>query len=295
MKICSTCGFENQDNDTFCQNCFTTFEKEVKNIENEKEILYEDVSSTSPKVSKPEQAENDASSSSIVCPLCFSKVAEGNDVCPNCGGNLRKEKQKPSVPSYSEKTDILAEPKKTNEQSDANKINETTMVIITVVVSVLVVAAVIGAILMNRNNQQGYKPEEDYYSSTSNNNYYNTDYYDTEYHDTTEYTTEPIDDYDHKIPYELRDYEYYLEEENRNYIVDINHEGWNIKYRSTPERYPIEDNTLGRIQHGTKIYVEYIYDDAWVVIKMGGRYVFASIYENPDSPDESERMLFVCD
>lgn len=89
-----------------------------------------------------------------------------------------------------------------------------------------------------------------------------------------------------EIPEELKKYSDRLEEENRWYVVKLSQDDWKIKIRSTPEYFAgtvANDNTIGLIQSGTEIYVEYICDGTWAVYQMDGRYVFSSLYDVNDA------------
>ena len=105
-------------------------------------------------------------------------------------------------------------------------------------------------------------------------------------------TTTTTTQYYSPYPDELARYASGLRAENRTYVISLQEDNWNINYRSSPEVIQKSDpqpyNVLGQIQSGTEIYVEYIYDNTWVVFRKDGRYVFASMYS---SIDPSQRRL----
>lgn len=103
----------------------------------------------------------------------------------------------------------------------------------------------------------------------------------------------PTDNLGRVIPEPLRQYASGLRVENRAYLVSLQESNWNINYRSSPQlikkgEYP--SNILGVIKSGSRVYVEYIYNDTWAVFQWDGRYVFASIYSSND-PTQRELML----
>ncbi len=96
------------------------------------------------------------------------------------------------------------------------------------------------------------------------------------------------------IPQELKKYENALVDEGKTYRVSLDHDDWYINYRSTPEFISIdesENNILGKMKHGTEIYVEYIYDKTWAVFEKDGEYVFASLFSSNDP--SKDRLLEV--
>ena len=96
------------------------------------------------------------------------------------------------------------------------------------------------------------------------------------------------------IPQELKQYETGLVYEGKTYRVSLDHDDWYINYRSAPDYIAIDEsdnNILGKMKHGTEIFVEYIYDTTWAVFKKDNQYVFASLYSLNDP--SKDRLLEV--
>lgn len=268
MKICSTCGFENEDSASFCQNCFTEFENTAKEVSDERNHESgKHISSETPSEAVPENKPN------------------GNN-----------------VPVIKNITEMHKNSGMTNRSKDNSNIK---IVIISLVIIIVVAAGAVGGKIVydnyyfNRNNYYEYPDtaeDNDYDDYNDDNNYDDYDDYDNydDYEDdTTEPTTESTTEYEPDIPDELIKYADYLEEENRYYIVDIGHSGWKVNYRSSPVRS--DEYKIGNVTHGDRIYVEYIYKDTWAVANIDGEYVFISIFNNPKKPTESGRMLYIDD
>lgn len=69
--------------------------------------------------------------------------------------------------------------------------------------------------------------------------------------------------------------------EGKTYRITLNKDDWYINYRSSPQLIDKDkagNNILGKMKHGSEIYVEYIYNGTWAVFYKDGRYVFSSLY-----------------
>ena len=85
------------------------------------------------------------------------------------------------------------------------------------------------------------------------------------------------------LPAELQQYSNGLLYEGRMYRITLQKSDWYLNYRSTPIYNDINNpggNVVGKLKHGTEIYVEYIYNGTWAVFQKNGKYVFASIYDD---------------
>lgn len=97
------------------------------------------------------------------------------------------------------------------------------------------------------------------------------------------------------LPPELEQYSDGLVYEGKTYRISLQESDWNINYRSEPEFISIDNvnnNILGKMKHGTEIFVEYIYNGTWAVFNKDGRYVFSSIYSSND-PSKDRLMEVV--
>lgn len=83
------------------------------------------------------------------------------------------------------------------------------------------------------------------------------------------------------IPAELQKYANGLAYEGETYRITLQEDDWYINYRSSPQlidKDKADNNILGKMKHGSEIYVEYIYNGTWAVFYKDGRYVFSSLY-----------------
>lgn len=83
------------------------------------------------------------------------------------------------------------------------------------------------------------------------------------------------------FPAELQKYANGLVYEGKTYRITLNKDDWYINYRSSPQLIDKDkagNNILGKMKHGSEIYVEYIYNGTWAVFYKDGRYVFSSLY-----------------
>ncbi|GEM_PF-5490773 len=109
-------------------------------------------------------------------------------------------------------------------------------------------------------------------------------------------TERPTDNYTttnvyNNVPPELQQYTNRLVYEGKMYRITLQEDDWYINCRSSPQlidKERVDNNIIGKIKHGTEIFVEYICDETWVVFKNDGRYVFSSLYA---ANDPSERRL----
>ena len=92
-------------------------------------------------------------------------------------------------------------------------------------------------------------------------------------------TTE--NDTQNNIPSELQQYTSGLVYEGKTYRITLQEDDWYINYRSSPQlidKDKADNNVLGKMKHGSEIYVEYIYNGTWAVFYKDGKYVFSSMY-----------------
>lgn len=98
---------------------------------------------------------------------------------------------------------------------------------------------------------------------------------------TTSAPTTTANDPQNNIPAELQKYANGLVYEGKTYRITLQEDDWNINYRSSPQlidKDKANNNILGKMKHGSEIYVEYIYNGTWAVFYKDGRYVFSSLY-----------------
>ena len=98
---------------------------------------------------------------------------------------------------------------------------------------------------------------------------------------TTTVPTTIANDPQNNIPAELQKYANDLAYEGKTYRITLKEDDWYINYRSSPQlidKNKAENNILGKMKHGSEIYVEYIYNGTWAVFYKDGRYVFSSLY-----------------
>ncbi|MGN0573911.1 MAG: zinc ribbon domain-containing protein [Erysipelotrichaceae bacterium] len=94
-------------------------------------------------------------------------------------------------------------------------------------------------------------------------------------------TETTANDPQNNIPLELQQYASGLIYEGKTYRIALQEDDWYINYRSSPQlidKDKADYNVLGKMKHGTEIYVEYIYNGTWAVFYKDGRYVFSSMY-----------------
>ena len=109
---------------------------------------------------------------------------------------------------------------------------------------------------------------------------------------TSAVTEATIDSTQGGIPAELQQYKANLSEEGKTYRITLQEDDWYINYRSSPKLIDINttpNNILGKLKHGSQIYVEYIYNGTWAVFYKDGRYVFSSLYASND-PSKNRLM-----
>lgn len=98
---------------------------------------------------------------------------------------------------------------------------------------------------------------------------------------TTTAPTTIANDPHNNIPAELQKYANGLAYEGKTYRITLQEDDWYINYRSSPhliDKDKADNNILGKMKHGSEIYVEYIYNGTWAVFYKDGRYVFSSLY-----------------
>lgn len=247
------------------------------------------------------------------CLFCGQENDEDALFCYYCGKRISNTEEKPITAiepneqsfisndnTFEMKDDVI----KANSQKAKSQKSKKGLIITLSILATLIVIGVIGAVLIN----YGYLRLPGLTSEIGNDNYYDSvddEYYDDidEYDDSSENDnyedeqneTENNEEYisddendstENSIPDELYEYRDYLIEINKNYQVQLSYDDWNINIRSSPEFIDIEqsqNNIVGKMQSGTTVFVEYIYDNKWIVFDYDGNYAFASIYEKNDS------------
>lgn len=112
---------------------------------------------------------------------------------------------------------------------------------------------------------------------------------------TTSAMETTVNDPQNNIPLELQQYASGLVYEGRTYRITLQEDDWYINYRSSPQlidKDKAENNVLGKMKHGSEIYVEYIYNGTWAVFYKDGRYVFSSMYAS-NNPSLNKLMEVV--
>lgn len=241
------------------------------------------------------------------CLFCGQENDDEALFCYYCGNRITKATDTPLViTDKSEQLSVLSESENdqysNNESTKIDKEKKKSRKGLAIILSVIVVVlmvGVVGAVLI----EGGYitLPESggdihsgDYYEYEDNYNnieeYNNINTYDS----NVDEQTEP-DNYEaygetnsteEDVPDELYAYKEGLIKVDRNYKVQLSHDDWYINIRSSPDFINIEqsqNNIVGKMQSGTKVFVYYIYDGKWIVFNYDGSYAFASIYEKNDS------------
>lgn len=263
MKYCPKCKKEYpSDNAQFCNSCGSALIDKIVN-----------------------QSANDSISNSIItCPSCGKRLLGEQQYCSFCGANLSR--------------DQINETENTNTKKK-NSNNKMTLVVI-----IIAVVAVVGAIGIRvytsyfkkdldpaqsvveqqtseiDNNQVAIDTETDIDNSTDTHLDSTTDAVTSTPPSTTIDEMQTMD-----IPAELQKYANGLVYEGRTYRITLQEDDWYINYRSEPIYIDIKasnSNVVGKLQSGTEIYVEYIYDETWAVFFKDGRYVFSSLYGSND-------------
>lgn len=234
------------------------------------------------------------------CLICGQENDDEALFCYYCGNRIIKTVETPIA--ITDRDEQLVTGKNTFQNNDETvkpdkekKKSRKGLAIALPIIAVVLVVGVVCAVLING----GYVAipggradinTGDYYEADD---YYNDDleeYDDSNYDDQTEpYNYESNDEAnsaEEHFPDELYDYKDDLIEVNKNYQVQLSHDDWNINIRSSPDFINIEqteNNIVGKMQSGTTVFVEYIYNEKWIVFSYDGAYAFASIYEKNDS------------
>lgn len=234
------------------------------------------------------------------CLFCGQENDEEALFCYYCGNRITRVETTPFlVQNENEKISVPNEVAfQNNEPIRPNKEKKKPrkgLAVVLTVLAIVLVLGVVGAILINGGyitipggfagiNSGDYYEDDDYYDNDIE------EYGDSNYDEQTEpYNYESNDEAnssEEHFPDELYDYKDDLIEVNKNYQVQLSYDDWYINIRSSPEFINIEqteNNIMGKMQSGTIVFVEYIYNQKWIVFNYDGVYAFASIYEKNDS------------
>ena len=224
----------------------------------------------------------------------------GNGMCPSCGKHVPADQCYCSFCG----ADLKAN-KKENEADNNKKDSNSKTILIVIIVAVVAVIVAIGirvyTMYFKKDLEKDLDPTQsvvEQQTSEMDNNQVDIDVEtdidnstNTHFDSTTDVVTSTppsttIDEMQAMdIPPELQKYANGLMYEGRTYRITLQEDDWYINYRSEPVYIDIKasnSNVVGKIQSGTEIYVEYIYDETWAVFFKDGRYVFSSLYGSND-------------
>lgn len=240
------------------------------------------------------------------CKKCGTENEDYAKFCGKCGARLivsdTEEKSK-NTDGSSDKTAVISdeepieiksihgdsspESSKFSSNNTKNSAGKTAAKFLCIFLAIA--ALLVGVYLFKENQYKAENSEVDEFSENSYTDGCSVDSANEEYTDYPSYN-----DSGDSIPYSLSQYADGLVKENAYYVVRLSHDDWFVNVRSSPvyliSSKQAADNVIGKIQSGTTVYAEYIYDDMWVVFQQDGEYVFACMY---DSADRNKSMIIV--